>query len=552
MTPVFRDLRIIIVAVFALFTGAAGIWSLPPLDRDEARFAQATAQMLESGDFIAIRFQEDERNKKPAGIHWLQAASVSALSAESERQIWAYRIPSLIGAVFAAVFTYLAALRLYDARTALVAALLLASAPVVAAESTIAKTDGMLLGLVCLAQLAFIHIYARAEESQRKTWRWPLLFWGAHGAAALIKGPIAPMVSLLTGAGLFAAKRNMRWLQAMRPVSGFFILALITAPWVIAIGLATEGRFFTDAIGGDMLGKVGGAQEGHYGPPGYHSVLLWLLFWPASALIIPGLLVAWRERDDWRSRFLLAWIIPAWIVFEIAATKLPHYTMPLYPALAILAARVATGPGVKIQWAARVGAAVYIAVGLTAAGLLAALPVYFSAAPLQLACFAIASLVALGTVLIGALFWRGRRYAGALSAAGLAALYAWIVMTTVLPGLSSLAVSPRLSTALEIAGRHPLHDDAPPTALVGYNEPSAVFLLGTQTALTNASHAAALLNSGAAGAAIIEQRHEAAFQNALSGAGALPLAVIDGLNYSNGDEVSLTIYVLRPPEPAEQ
>ncbi|MEZ5929710.1 MAG: hypothetical protein R3C55_14675 [Parvularculaceae bacterium] len=72
--------------------------------------------MLESGDFITIRFQEAERNKKPAGIYWLQAASVSAFSSVEAREIWAYRLPSVLGAILAAMFTYLAGARLFDRR----------------------------------------------------------------------------------------------------------------------------------------------------------------------------------------------------------------------------------------------------------------------------------------------------------------------------------------------------------------------------------------------------------------------------------------------------
>ena len=65
---------------FCLFLYLPGISTIPPLDRDEARFAQATRQMLETGDFLRIRFQDEARNKKPAGIYWMQAAAVSALS----------------------------------------------------------------------------------------------------------------------------------------------------------------------------------------------------------------------------------------------------------------------------------------------------------------------------------------------------------------------------------------------------------------------------------------------------------------------------------------
>src|ERR1700704_298987 len=83
-----------------------GIASTPPLDRDEARFAQATRQMLETGDFLRIRFQAEARNKKPAGIYWLQAAAVSSFSTAASEAIWPYRLPSLIGALAASLLTF--------------------------------------------------------------------------------------------------------------------------------------------------------------------------------------------------------------------------------------------------------------------------------------------------------------------------------------------------------------------------------------------------------------------------------------------------------------
>ena len=544
-SPAQRNARAMLVAVFALVAACAGVWTLPPLDRDEARFAQATAQMLESGDYVTIRFQDRERNKKPAGIHWMQAASVTAFSDVSAREIWAYRIPSLIGIVLAALFTFFAASKLYDSRTGVLAGLLLASAPVVAAEGTIAKTDGVLLALICLAQLAFIHIYARAQTQEKTGWRWPLTFWFAQGVGVLVKGPIAPLVAAATGLGLLTGQQRFSWIARMRPILGVLLMIAMIAPWAIAIWLSTDGRFFTDAIGGDMLGKVGEAQEGHVGPPLYHFALLWLLFWPAAALILPGILQAWRERGDWRARFLLSWLIPAWVIFEIAATKLSHYVVPLYPALAIICAHAAVQP-IGHAWPRKLGAIIFAGVGIIAAGLIAALPLHFSDARSAWPDYAAAVFVALAAIFIASFFWRGRGFEGGVAASVLAALYAWIVMSVVLPSLSQLAVSPRISTALEIAERHPLHDDKAPVAIVGYSEPSAVFLLGTQTALTDPRDAANSLRAGSVSAAIIEARFDDAFVTALKNHPVTALAVIDGLNYSNGKEVSLTIYVRAP------
>lgn len=538
-------LRLPIVILFAVFVALAGLWSLPPLDRDESRFAQATAQMLETGDFVAIRFQDEERNKKPIGIHWLQAASVAAFSSVEARDIWAYRLPSLLGVVLAAIFTFLTAQRLYDQRTAFLAGLLIASAPVVAAEATIAKTDGALLAAVCLAQYAFAAIYARLKDGAAAGWRRPLLFWAAQGAGVLIKGPIAPMVSALTGAALAATGTRRGWLAAMRPLLGLAILMLMVAPWAIAIGAATQGRFFTEAVRVDMLGKIGAAQEGHAGPPGYHALLVWGLFWPAAALIGPGLALAWRERAQWQARFLLAWLAPTWIVFELTATKLPHYVMPLYPALAIVAAHAAVAATGRRSALTKAGALAYGGVSLAAAGLVAAAPIVLGDGPAPALMLIAGAVIAVVALLIAWLFWIGRAFHGGVAACALAALFAWVMMGAVLPGLSTLAVSPRIATALDLAGRHPLKDGAAPVALAGYHEPSAVFLLGTQTQLVDGAGAARALAAKRVSAAVVEQREQPGFAAAREklGLSVAPLAVIEGLNYSNGDKVSLTIYV---------
>ena len=96
--------------LLCLILYAPGLASIPPVDRDEARFARATRQMLETGDFIRIRFQEDARNKKPIGIDWLQGAAVALFSTPGSNAIWPYRLPSAL-----AVFTLGTATRLATA-----------------------------------------------------------------------------------------------------------------------------------------------------------------------------------------------------------------------------------------------------------------------------------------------------------------------------------------------------------------------------------------------------------------------------------------------------
>src|SRR5262245_29557376 len=64
------------LVALALLAFVPGFFQIPPIDRDEARFAQATKQMVQSGDYVDIRFQDESRYKKPIGIYWLQGIVV--------------------------------------------------------------------------------------------------------------------------------------------------------------------------------------------------------------------------------------------------------------------------------------------------------------------------------------------------------------------------------------------------------------------------------------------------------------------------------------------
>ena len=95
-----RAVAVLVLVSFLSFL--PGFFQIPPVDRDEARFAQATKQMIETGDYIDIRFQDETRYKKPVGIYWLQAAVVKTAEAlgfpDARTTIWLYRLRSLLGA----------------------------------------------------------------------------------------------------------------------------------------------------------------------------------------------------------------------------------------------------------------------------------------------------------------------------------------------------------------------------------------------------------------------------------------------------------------------
>src|SRR5262245_32138233 len=319
-----------------------GFFTIPPVDRDEARFAQATKQMVETGDYVDIRFQDEVRYKKPVGIYWMQAAAVQTASAlglpRAQLRIWVYRVPSLIGAIGAVLLTYWTALAFVTRRGAVLAGLMMCSAVLLGVEARLAKTDAMLLLTVVAAMGALARVYLswqRGEDPVHPPWSWPIIFWTALAGGILLKGPLILMFVGLTIVMLSMLDRDASWLWRMRPVWGLMWMLVLVLPWFVAIYWRAGETFFTDSLGGDMLSKVS-AQESHGAPPGVYLLLFWITFWPGAPLAAMAAPAVWRARREPGAQFLLAWLVPSWIVFELVLTKLPHYVLPLYPAVAIL------------------------------------------------------------------------------------------------------------------------------------------------------------------------------------------------------------------------
>ena len=306
---------------------------VPPMDRDESRFAQASKQMVESGDLITVRFQDELRAKKPVGIYWLQSASASLFGQDD---IAVYRLPSLLGLLLALVGTYHAGLFLYQPRLALVGTAFLGTSLVVFAEAHLAKTDALLMGLCVWQQLSLLIIYRAYLAGTAPPRPAFLAFWIIMGLAVLVKGPIAPLLAILTLASLMIWHRDLGLLRRMRALSGFAIVAAIVLPWATLVSLATDGAFLDIAIKGDFLAKVQSGQESHGAPPGTYLALLVILLWPACLLLPRALLSLRQILANNEARFMLAWLVPFWLVIELTPTKLPHYLLPVLPALALL------------------------------------------------------------------------------------------------------------------------------------------------------------------------------------------------------------------------
>jgi 4-amino-4-deoxy-L-arabinose transferase-like glycosyltransferase len=523
---------------------------LPAIDRDEARYMQATSQMLETHDFIDVRFQDQPRYLQPAGIYWLEALSVAAFSDPAAREPWAYRIPSLLGAIAAVLLTAWIGGTLFGAPAGMAAGLLLAASLLMGAEARMAKIDATLLAAILAAQATLLRIYLDSAAGLATRRRWAAAHWAALGVGLMLKGPLILLVSWGTILGLVAVERRAAWLRGLHARWGVPLMLAIVLPWCVAIGLASGGDFFARSVGDNFLGKVAQGQQAHGFPPGYYVAAFVASFWPGSLFAVLALPFAWARRRTPEVRFLLAWIIPTWLLFEAVATKLPHYVLPTYPAIACLTAAAALAPGGwrfgrVWLWIGRVYGAVWLLIGvaLAVAGpiLLWVLQRRIDAPPV-LASLAGTALIALAARAA----WRVRPHLAMALSGGAALVLFASAYALVLPNLTTIWLSPRI--AAEVAAVRPCPDSV--LASASYSEPSLVFEVGRSTRLVNAAAAADhLVSRQPCNLALVGTREQAAFNARLQTLGVAPrsLGQVAGIDYSTGRRLDLTIYAAEPP-----
>ncbi|MER9421052.1 glycosyltransferase family 39 protein [Mesorhizobium sp. M0317] len=538
----------IFLFLFSLMMTSSGLASMPPLDRDEPRFVQATKQMTETGDYVDIRFQDASRYQKPIGIYWLQSAAVTLSGEGAQAPIWIYRLVSALGIAIAVVAIAWTGANLFGANAGLAAGLVMAAIFATAFEGRDAKTDAMLLACCVLAQGALAKIYLASRRNEPVAGHLPWIFWAAQGAAILIKGPIAPLLSALTVLTLVAFERDCRWLARLKAGRGLILVLLIVLPWLALITWKSNGAFLQQAVGKDMLGKVAQGEESHGVPPGFYVLTYCLFMWPFGLVALgAGLQALNRLRDDPRLRFCLAWYVPFWLVFELIPTKLPHYVLPAYPGMALLIGwlltltpQEANAPLRRWQtwlWWATAFGTVLVTVGL--AVLCVGAPIYLMKTLLWWSVPAAAAALGAGYLAVSRQALVPLvRIGGAAVCAGIT--YA-LLFGVIVPSLKPIW----MSREIEAAVRADRPCEMSVLASAQYHEPSLVFLVGTKTVLTDVDGVAQhLLGDPACALGLAPVGDEKRLDDLLAGQGkkASRVAEIDGINYSSGDKLSLGLY----------
>ncbi len=362
---------LLLLAVTAALTlpslGTHSLW-----DMDEGLNAEAAREMLVRGDWITPTFNGELRTAKPALLYWLQMVSYLTFGVNE----WAARLPSVLAAWASVLLTYALARRMFDARTGLLAGLVLASSIEFCLLAHAATPDAVLL----LCSMLVFYLFWRGSADGGRAWFVPTGI--AVGLAVLAKGPVGILVPGAIIGLFFLWNGQWRRLADRRLLAGGMAAALVALPWYVAVSVTTRAVFIREFWGRHNVHRFLTPMEGHGGPLYYHAVGLLVLFAPWSVFLGPTLWYAWRgSRGAVRAesskagaagadsaeataglgeveayRLLICWLAMYLVVFSIAATKLPNYVLPLYPVLAILTARM------LVQWVAgRIQPAAWVA-----------------------------------------------------------------------------------------------------------------------------------------------------------------------------------------------
>ena len=339
-----RGHYLLLIGMVALLTlpnlGAHSLW-----DIDEGYYCEASREMLERGDWITPTFNGRLFAEKPILIYWLQMAAYCLLGVNE----FAARLPSVICSGITVLLTYELARSMFDKLTALWSAVILASCVEFSVQAHAATPDAPLLLFTMLALGAFWRSWLVGGGG------WLIPFGAATALAVLTKGPVG--VILPTGiVGLFLIwNRSLQRLWDWRLAAGLATLAALAAPWYLLISIQTQGEFLNEFLGRHNVDRFVHPMQSHRGSIFFQSAGIFVFYAPWCICLVATIWYAVRgcwswpvnetsansrlavERDAYR--FLLVWSGVILVFFSLAATKLPHYVYPLYPALAILTGR---------------------------------------------------------------------------------------------------------------------------------------------------------------------------------------------------------------------
>jgi len=348
-------------------------WTLPLIDRDEPRFAEASREMIERCDFVVPYFNNHFRFDKPPLTYWAQIASYKVFGEND----FAARFPSAIAAGLAAVSLAAWGRRIGGAQAGWWAAIIFTLSLLTFYMAKAAVADMWLVLFVTIAHWSGYELLFQKRSTSNAEpptpnfqWIWWLTFYLSLALGFLAKGPIA-WTPLLTLAALRYFSRGAELASRFKFVRGILLMLAIVAVWGVPALIQTHGEFLRIGIGRHVIGRSIGAMEGHGGNSfgiyllllPFYFVTVFLSFLPWSIKLPKLVRRLWSTRDP-IDNYLIAGAAVIFIIFSLIKTKLPHYILPAFPLLSLLVVRHVIEQPRFLRNAAVSAVSLYVAIAL--------------------------------------------------------------------------------------------------------------------------------------------------------------------------------------------
>lgn len=523
-----RTLLILLAAALTYFAGSARVGLI---DRDEPRYAQCSRQMLESGDWVVPRLYDQLRAKKPPLIYWCQATAMKLLGSQGDAGVFAARLPSILAMLGLLAMLAIVIGRHDGSRQAMWTVFIFSTSALPIFCAKICLTDSVLALFTIAAQLCLFRLW-RGDRA----WGTFIAMAIALALGILTKGPFIVGILGCTTAALTLFRLADRWrarqsltsraamlvpedvavsvgapaasahslsyetawrgsenpgLTQVLPSAGaprsrsqtavkwvvaLLIVAAISLPWFWLVH--RRAPEFLSAMGAEARGHALEGKEGHAAPPGYHLLMVWPMFMPWCLFLPLAIVTAIQSLRIPQVRFALAAVAGPWVMVECMGSKLPHYFLPAYPAMAYLVAysiiRILDGRSpAPASRAFHLGAGAWaVGIAVAAAGIWIA-AIWFHDLPWVSMGLLSALLLSLGGGVF-ILIRRARfRHVFWLMGAGSLAVFL-LAFGLFLPNAGYLRLSPRVARALQDQGAiHPGD-----VKMIDYKEPSLGFYQG--------------------------------------------------------------------------
>jgi 4-amino-4-deoxy-L-arabinose transferase-like glycosyltransferase len=300
---------------------------------DEGRNAEVAREILLLKDWVTPHYDFIPRLDKPVFFYWLIALSYKVFGVSE----WSARLPSAIFALGTLALVYLFSRRFMGVWEALWSTLILLSSVEFFILSRIVIFEMALTFFITLALISFNWAQRPRTEAERSTAY--VLMYGALGAATLIKGPIGFVLPGMVIFFYLLVTRKWFLLRRMELPLGSALFLVITVPWYIVAEFKNPGylRYF---LLEEHLLRFSAGYFDRGGPWYYFIPVLVLGFFPWTLLLPAIAQRLWKRSGDSDRVFLVLWAIVPFLFFSLSASKLPHYILPIFPALAILAGQI--------------------------------------------------------------------------------------------------------------------------------------------------------------------------------------------------------------------